>query len=297
MILFPNCKINLGLHITRKRADGYHDLETVFYPLPLRDALEAMPLRPEAGKQVPEITRSETQSPATDAVNSQQPGVALFLSGLPVKGDPAENLCVKAWHLLKKDYPQLPPVQLYLHKAIPMGAGLGGGSADAAFTLQLLNNKFKLGIPAEKLLDYALQLGSDCPFFIINQPCIATGRGELLQSIPLDLSAWSFLLVYPEVHINTGWAFAQITPTIPEQPISDIIRQPLSTWKDTLINDFEAPVCNLHPALRHIKETLYATGAVYASMTGSGSSFYGIFPAGKVPANLFPAYKCYTLKG
>lgn len=286
MILFPNCKINLGLHITRKRPDGYHDLETVFYPLPLRDAVEIV------SNQA--FRAGNTAAP----IYAGQPdGMELVLTGLPVKGDPADNLCVKAWHLLKKDFPQLPPVQLHLHKAIPMGAGLGGGSSDAAFTLHLLNNKFKLGIPAEKLLDYALQLGSDCPFFIINQPCIATGRGELLQSIPLDLSAWSFLLVYPEVHINTGWAFEQITPAVPEKPISEVINQPVSSWKDSLINDFEAPVCRLHPALGHIKEALYASGAVYASMTGSGSSFYGIFPTGKVPASLFPSYKCYTLKG
>lgn len=286
MILFPNCKINLGLHITRKRPDGYHDLETVFYPLPLRDAVEIVSNQ--------EFRAGNTAAP----IYAGQPdGMELVLSGLPVKGAPADNLCVKAWHLLKKDFPQLPPVQLHLHKAIPMGAGLGGGSSDAAFTLHLLNNKFKLGIPAEKLLDYALELGSDCPFFIINQPCIATGRGELLQSIPLDLSAWSFLLVYPEVHINTGWAFEQITAAVPEKPISEVISQPVSSWKDSLINDFEAPVCRLHPALGHIKEALYASGAVYASMTGSGSSFYGIFPTGKVPSSLFPAYKCYTLKG
>ncbi|WP_315814905.1 hypothetical protein [Paraflavitalea speifideaquila] len=130
-----------------------------------------------------------------------------------------------------------------------MGAGLGGGSSDAAFTLQLLNNKFRLGISPQKLLEYALELGSDCPFFIINQPCIATGRGELLQPISLDLSGWSFLLVYPEVHINTGWAFEQITPAPQEKPINEVIAQPLSAWKDTLINDFEAPVCRLHPAL------------------------------------------------
>lgn len=276
MIHFPNCKINLGLHITRKRPDGYHDLETVFYPLPLRDALE--------------IVVSAPQQPAT---SHQQP--TLHLTGLPVNGDPANNLCVKAWHLLKKDFPQLPLVQLYLHKAIPMGAGLGGGSSDAAFTLLLLNNKFKLGLTTEQLLDYAGQLGSDCPFFIINKPCLATGRGELLQTIPLNLSAWSFLLVYPEVHINTGWAFEQITPTRPATPLSDIVRQPVHTWKETLINDFEAPVCRLHPVLGNIKESLYAAGAVYASMTGSGSSFYGIFPKGKAPNDLFPGYKSYVL--
>ena len=280
MMRFPNCKINLGLHITRKRPDGYHDLETVFYPLPLKDAIEII-ASPVSAQGFP--------------LHQGSGSVELFLSGLPVQGDPADNLCVKAWRLLKKDFPQLPPVQLYLHKAIPMGAGLGGGSADAAFTLQLLNDKYRLGLSTEQLLDYSLQLGSDCPFFIINQPCIATGRGELLQTIPLDLSAWSFLLVYPEIHINTKWAFEHITPALPATPISEIIRQPVHTWKDALVNDFEAPVCQLHPALRSIKETLYTAGAVYASMTGSGSSFYGIFPKGNTPEGLFPAYKSFAI--
>lgn len=280
MIAFPNCKINLGLHITRKRPDGYHDLETVFYPLPLRDVIEVI-ASPVSVQGFP--------------LHENANDVELILSGLPVQGNPADNLCVQAWRLLKKDFPQLPPIQLYLHKAIPMGAGLGGGSADAAFTLQLLNNKCRLGLSREQLLDYALQLGSDCPFFIINQPCIATGRGEWLQTLPLDLSAWSFLLVYPEVHINTKWAFEQITPTPPANPISEVIRQPVHTWKNALVNDFEAPVCRLHPALQNIKESLYTAGAVYASMTGSGSSFYGIFPRGKAPEALFPAYKSFIL--
>ena len=276
MIVFPNCKINLGLHITRKRPDGYHDLETVFYPLPLKDALE--------------IT---VQQPGTE--NPEQEGLSFVTSGLTVAGDAANNLCVKAWRLLKNDFPQLPPVQLHLHKAIPMGAGLGGGSSDAAFTLRLINDRFKLGLTTEKLLDYSLQLGSDCPFFIINKPCIATGRGELLQSIPLDLSGYTFLLVYPDVHINTGWAFSQITPAPPVQSMQGIIQQSPSTWKNVLVNDFEAPVCGLHPELQHIKDSLYAAGAVYASMTGSGSSFYGLFPKGKTPEGLFPAYKSYVL--
>lgn len=280
MIAFPNCKINLGLHITRKRADGFHDLETVFYPLPLKDAIEI------TGRPVTAQGFPLQEGPAD---------VELFMSGLPVLGEPVDNLCVKAWHLLKKDFPQLPPIQLYLHKAIPMGAGLGGGSANAAFTLQLLNDKFRLGLSREQLLDYSLQLGSDCPFFIINQPCIATGRGELLQTLPLDLSGYSFLLVYPEVHINTKWAFEQITPAPTATPISEVISQPIHSWKDTLVNDFEAPVCQQHPALQNIKESLYAAGAIYASMTGSGSSFYGIFPAGKAPEGLFPSYKSYIL--
>ena len=279
MIAFPNCKINLGLHITRKRQDGFHDLETVFYPLPLKDAVE--------------ITGSRKSE-----VGSQKPDdVELSLSGLPVAGEAANNLCVKAWHLLKRDFPDLPAIHLYLHKAIPMGAGLGGGSADAAFTLQLLNDKFKLGISPEKLLDYALALGSDCPFFLINKPCLATGRGELLQSISLDLSDWSFLLVYPDIHISTGWAFTQITPSLPATPLSTLVQQPVHTWKEALFNDFEAPVCRLHPELGPIKDGLYAAGAVYASMTGSGSCFYGLFPKGKVPDRLFPLYKSFIVNG
>jgi 4-diphosphocytidyl-2-C-methyl-D-erythritol kinase len=279
MIAFPNCKINLGLHITRKRQDGYHDLETVFYPLPLKDALEITAQQP--GAEIPE----------------QQEGLSFTAGGLTVAGDAANNLCVKAWRLLKNDFPQLPPVQLHLHKAIPMGAGLGGGSSDAAFTLRLINDRFKLGISTEKLLDYSLQLGSDCPFFIINKPCIATGRGELLQPIHLDLSPYTFLLVYPGIHINTGWAFSQIRPDMPAQSMLAIIQQPVSTWKDVLVNDFEAPVCKLHPELQHIKDTLYAAGALYASMTGSGSSFYGLFPKEKVPEGLFPAHLSYVMNG
>lgn len=279
MIRFPNCKINLGLHITRKRPDGYHDLETVFYPLPLKDVLEV------TGNQLPGTSPLE------------QEGLTFISGGLTVAGDTDNNLCVKAWRLLKNDFPQLPSLQLHLHKAIPMGAGLGGGSSDAAFTLLLINDRFKLGISTEKLLDYSLQLGSDCPFFIINKPCIATGRGELLQTIQLDLSGYTFLLVYPDVHVNTAWAFSQITPSLPAQSIRDIIQQPVTAWKGQLINDFEAPVCQLHPELQNIKDTLYAAGAVYASMTGSGSSFYGIFPREKAPEALFPDYKYYALNG
>lgn len=280
MILFPNCKINLGLRITRKRQDGYHDLETVFYPLPLKDALEIV-----------------NKDPHTAPQQEAHPTIDFYATGLPVAGDTANNLCVKAWHLVKQDHPHLPAIELHLHKAIPMGAGLGGGSSDAAFTLRLINEKFKLGITTEKLLQYALQLGSDCPFFIINQPCIATGRGEILKSVTVDLSAYSFLLVYPEIHINTGWAFSQITPALPATSLEHIIQQPVATWKEALINDFEAPVCALHPALQTIKTTLYEAGAQYASITGSGSSFYGIFPKGKAPASLFPAYKTYVLNG
>lgn len=270
MILFPNCKINLGLHILHKRSDGYHDLETVFCPVPLRDALEV-------------VTGSN--------------GVELSLTGIPVAGDAADNLCVKAYALLKQDFPELPSVVVHLHKVIPSGAGLGGGSADGAFMLRLLNEKFQLGISIEQLLQYALELGSDCPFFILNKPALANGRGERLQPVDLDLSAWSFMLVHPGVHINTGWAFSQITPTVSAQSIQEILQQPITSWPSLLINDFEAPVCQHYPALQQIKENLYAAGALYASMTGSGSCFYGIFPKHQVPSIVWPTtYKVYVLK-
>lgn len=279
MVVFPNCKINLGLHITRKRNDGYHDLETVFYPLPLRDVLEVV--KSEAGSQKGDDTASDVQ---------------FHPSGLVINGKPEDNLCIKAYDLLKKDFPQLSVIEMYLHKAIPMGAGLGGGSSDGAFTLQLLNEKFQLNLSAEQLLDYALRLGSDCPFFIINKPCYATGRGELLQAVQIDLSAYSFMLIHPGVHINTGWAFSQLTPAPSPLPLQEIIQQPVNAWSSALSNDFEAPVFRHHPALKAIKEKLYEAGAIYASMTGSGSCFYGIFAKGQWPEIEWPkeykVFKC-----
>jgi 4-diphosphocytidyl-2-C-methyl-D-erythritol kinase len=288
VVVFPNCKINLGLHVVRKRADGYHDLETIFYPLPLRDALEIV------------NRQSATPDKWGQAGNRQLPdysGVVLTVSGLAVQGNPDDNLCIKAYNLLKKDHPQLGDVNMYLHKTIPMGAGLGGGSADGAFALQLLNDKFQLKLPREKLLDYSLQLGSDCPFFIINKPCLAKGRGELLQNIQLDLSAYSFLVVHPGVHINTGWAFSQLTPATTPQPLQDIIQQPVDTWRTILKNDFEAPVCKHHPDMQAIKDRLYNAGAIYASMTGSGSCFFGIFVKDQLPTLQWPAgYAVFYLK-
>jgi 4-diphosphocytidyl-2-C-methyl-D-erythritol kinase len=268
MIVFPNCKINLGLHVVSKRPDGFHELETVFYPLPLTDALEVI-----------------------------SPGKLKFTaSGITVPGDSADNLCLKAWQLLKQDFPDLPGIDIHLHKHIPIGAGLGGGSADAAFMLQLLNNRFQLGITEEQLLIYAAKLGSDCPFFIQNKPCYATGRGEIMTPIALDLSGWSFVLVYPGIHINTGWAFSRITPQAPLLSLRENILQPVETWQKTITNDFEAPVLNAYPELAAIKEKLYAEGAVYAAMSGSGSAFVGIFPKNKIAGIAFnTGYKVFIL--
>ncbi len=265
MVLFPNCKINIGLNVTSKRADGYHDIATIFYPLHWYDAVEAIPV-------------ADSTRPASDAAHVQ-----FTSTGLRVPGATGDNICLKAYQLLKKDFPALPAVAMHLHKSIPTGAGLGGGSSDGAFTLLLLNKKFRLNLSTEQLLQYALTLGSDCPFFIINRPCYATGRGEQTTPLPLDLSAYSFLIVYPGIHISTAWAFSQLIPAFPSTTVTSIVQQPVETWKDKLINDFELPVFRAHPPIEEIKKILYANGALYASLTGSGSAVYGIFSKNKVP--------------
>ena len=255
MICFPSCKINLGLRVTQKRADGFHALETVFYPITLTDALEII-IEP----------------------NTNAAPITCTSSGLAIKGDPTDNLCYKAYFLLKNDYPSIPNIKMHLHKKIPMGAGLGGGSSDGAFTLVTLNQLFNLQLSEQVLLEYALQLGSDCPFFIINTPAFATGRGEILTPTSIDLSGYTIVIVNPGIAISTKLAFSLITPKIPETHLAAVIQQPISTWKDALINDFEQPIFNSFPELARIKETLYENGAVYASMTGTGSTIYGIFP-------------------
>ncbi len=260
MIAFPNCKINLGLHIVNKRADGFHNLETIFYPIPLNDAVEI-------------ITSSSTNV------------VTYSSTGNAIDGAEVDNLCIKAYHLLKKDFPNLPNIKLHLHKVIPTGAGLGGGSADAAFALKLINDKYQLNLSTSKLLSYALQLGSDCPFFIINKPCFASGRGEILEELEVDLSSFKFVLINPNIYVNTGWAFGELAkgshdskPSDPyKKSIKEIIKQPINTWKDNLHNDFEKVVFEKHPTIKDIKEELYKQGAIYAAMSGSGSTVFGIF--------------------
>ena len=249
MISFPNCKINLGLNILRKREDGFHDLETLFFPVALHDALEIIP------------SKNKTQ---------------ITITGIEV-GNTENNLCGKAFYLLKKDYPHLPEINIHLHKAIPIGAGLGGGSADAAFTLQLLNKNFNLNISEKKMFVYALQLGSDCPFFLLNKPCLAAGRGEILEQINMSLSGYKILLINPGIHISTVDAFSKITASFPAKKIKEIILQPIESWKDELSNDFEEYVFEKYPGVKKIKNELYKNGAVYASMSGSGSTIFGIF--------------------
>ncbi len=200
---------------------------------------------------------------------------ALTVTGLPIAE--GENLCLKAFKLLKNDFPLLPEIEIHLHKTIPIGAGLGGGSSDAASMLLLLNKKFNLQIEKQQLLNYSLQLGSDCPFFIINKACLAKGRGEILEEIKLSLSSYKMLLINPGIHINTGEIFQHINTATPVKSIEDIIQQPVSTWKDELVNDFEKIVFYRHPVIKKIKENLYNHKAIFAAMTGTGSTVFGIF--------------------
>ncbi len=259
MITFPNCKINLGLNILRKRDDGFHDLETVFYPVQLNDALEV-------------IHHSQHIS-----------AVEFTCTGLMIDGQKENNLCLKTYQLLKKDFPQIPAVKMYLHKVIPLGSGLGGGSSDAAFLLRLLDKKFNLSLSSAQLQQYAVQLGSDCAFFIINKPCFASGNGEILEESDIDLSHFKIVLVNPGIHLSTGWAFSQINPFPPTTNIKTILQQPMETWKTDLINDFETPVFKSYPEINNIKTTLYDKGAIYAAMSGSGSTVFGIFEKNTSP--------------
>lgn len=250
MVVFPNAKINLGLYVVEKRTDGFHNLETIFYPVPWKDALEAVP-----------ATGNET---------------SLTSTGLVVDTIPEKNLVMRAYRLLADEH-NLPKLDIYLHKAIPFGAGLGGGSADAAFMLTMLNLLFDLGISEGKLAEYAATLGSDCAFFVYNRPMIACGRGEILSPIKVDLSGYTIVLVKPPFGISTPEAFSGITPKQPKIALAEAIKQPVERWKDVLSNDFEPHLFEKHPQLASIKQQLYDHGAIYAAMSGSGSTIFGIF--------------------
>jgi 4-diphosphocytidyl-2-C-methyl-D-erythritol kinase len=254
VLTFPNAKLNLGLYVTAKRPDGYHALETVFLPLPWTDALEVLP------------------------APKGQAGTSLTLTGRPIPGDVATNLCIKAYDLLKSDFPDLPLAQLHLHKLVPIGAGLGGGSADAAFALRAIADVFELHLSVEQLEGYARRLGADCAFFIQNKPCLALERGDVFEPISLDLRGMSCVVVYPGLHISTAQAFAGIVPQAPKTPLREALAQPLGTWRDTVRNDFEMSLAPIYPVLAAIKQQLYAAGAAYASLSGSGSAVYGLFP-------------------
>lgn len=252
MLTFPNAKINLGLSITEKRPDGYHNLETVFYPVALEDALEI--------RTCPEATEK----------------FVLHQYGMEIAGNPNDNLVVKAYLLLDREF-DLPPVEIHLYKHIPSGAGLGGGSSDAAYMLKLLNEHFRLKLSDEQLENYAATLGADCAFFIKNSPTFAEGIGNVFSPVSLSLKGYQILIIKPDVFVSTREAFAHIHPHHPKYNVRDAIRQPINKWKEILINDFEESVFPQHPIIGKIKTELYHQGAVYAAMSGSGSSVFGIF--------------------
>ena len=254
MITFPNAKINLGLNIVEKRPDGYHNLETIFYPIKLQDALE--------------VTRLQDDTAP----------FKLHVSGTNLEGTAEDNLVVKAYRLLKDDF-QLPPIDIHLFKHIPTGAGLGGGSADCAFMIKLLNEKFNLNLSIDQMEQYAAKLGADCAFFIQNKPVFATGIGNLFHPIDFSLKGYHLVLVKPNSSVSTREAYANIIPCKPETSLLEIIKQPIETWRESMKNDFEYSVFLSHPEIAAIKDKLYDLGAVYASMSGSGSAVYGIFKA------------------
>lgn len=252
MITFPNAKINLGLNIVEKRPDGYHNLETIFYPIPLQDALEITPW--EGGERKYKLAQS----------------------GIQIAGDDENNLVVKAYKLLDNLH-NLPPIEINLLKHIPSGAGLGGGSADAAFMLCMLNQHFQLNIPNEQLEVYAAQLGADCAFFVENKPTFAEGIGNIFSPIELSLKGYKLVLVKPDIFVSTRDAFAQIKPKRPTISLKEVVKMPVEAWKTYMVNDFEESVFPQFPAIADIKAKLYDMGAIYVSMSGSGSSVFALF--------------------
>ncbi|HLV43067.1 MAG TPA: 4-(cytidine 5'-diphospho)-2-C-methyl-D-erythritol kinase [Brumimicrobium sp.] len=248
MISFPTCKINLGLNILSKRKDGYHEVNTLMIPVSVKDVLEIIPA------QTFDFT----------------------YSGLKIPGNSEDNLIFKAYEMMKQEF-DLPPVKIHLYKNIPMGGGLGGGSSNGAFTLKTLNTLFDLKLDTKQLQERALKLGSDCPFFIEDKPQIAKGRGEVLSSFSIDLKGKHLLLINNGTHISTAEAYGMISPKTPTYLLENVLNAPMRSWKNDLINDFEGPTLNKYPELTVIKKKLYEMGAVYAAMTGSGSTLFGIF--------------------
>lgn len=248
MICFPNAKINLGLNVISKRPDGYHNIETIFYPIPVKDALEVV---------------------ASDRLNFTQ-------TGIQIDAPQEKNLVMRALNVLKARY-EIPPLEIHLLKAIPFGAGLGGGSADAAFTLRLVNDFCGLGISLDELEAIASTIGADCPFFIRDTPVFASGTGNEFEPIELSLKDYHLCLVKPDVAVSTPEAYSMVTPAPPETSLKEIVRLPVSEWRGRMVNDFEKSVFPKHPAIERIKDALYEEGALYAAMSGSGSSVFGLF--------------------
>ena len=256
MITFPVAKINLGLNVVEKRPDGYHNLQTVFYPVPIKDALEIVPM-------------SEGFPSDVDC--------DLKVTNIHIEGDEQRNLVVRAYQLLKQDLPTLPRIHTHLWKGIPTQAGMGGGSSDCAYMIRILNESFELQLTDEQMQRYAAQLGADCAFFIKSVPCYAEGIGEKLEPISLDLSGWHIGVVRPDIPVPTKEAFSRIHPHYPSMNCREVVMQPVETWRDNLVNDFEESVFTLHPEIGAVKEQLYKMGATYAAMSGSGSALFGLF--------------------
>lgn len=252
MITYPNAKINLGLNVVRKRQDGFHEIQSVFYPIPWCDVLEIVPEKSGTGE------------------------VEFISSGINIPSNGYVNLCEHVYNLIHDDC-DLPSVKIHLHKIVPIGAGLGGGSADAAFAAVMLNKMFDLGLPNDHLRAVVSQAGSDCPFFIENKPAYVTGKGEILEPFDLDLSGYWIVLVNPQIHIGTKEAYAGITPSESKSSLKELLSKEVSEWKTGVKNDFEASIFPHHPAIEKLKEQLYDFGADYASMTGSGSTVFGLF--------------------
>ncbi len=263
MLIFANAKINIGLNILNKRNDGFHDIESVFYPIPLYDIIEF------------------------SIIDNKKTDYNFTNSGLQVDSKPADNLCIKSYLLLKKKH-NLPPLNIHLHKVIPFGAGLGGGSSNAAFILKALNDFFKLDISEKNLLGSANYLGSDCSFFIKNKPALVSGKGETLIPINLNLSNYHIALIHPLINVNTKEAYENIIPDSKKKSLKELISENPENWKTEIANDFENSVFIKYPEVKQIKEKLYKSGALYASMTGSGSSVYGIFSERTELNNEFP---------
>lgn len=255
MLVNPIAKINLGLNVVEKRPDGYHNLETVFYPVPITDALEVYPMDPAFPSAV---------------------GCDLKVTNLHIDGDEQRNLVVRAYNLLKTYFPQMPRVHAHLYKGIPTQAGMGGGSSDCGFMITLLNKLFQLGLSQQQMIDYAARLGADCAFFIVNEPCYAEGIGEKLQPITLSLSGWYLSLVRPDIPVSTREAFALIKPHRPQVCCREVVQRPVEEWRSLLINDFEDSVFAVHPELGAVKARLYELGATYAAMSGSGSTLFAL---------------------
>lgn len=251
MVVFPNAKINLGLEVLRKRKDGFHDIDSVFFPIPLCDAMELMP-------------------------DKQLKKDVWHFSGLHISGRPTDNLCSGALKLLREKF-DVPKLTIFLHKVIPMGAGLGGGSSDGSFVIRALNKKCQLNMSDEEMKEMALQLGSDCPFFINNEPAQATGRGEVLRPVDPGLQGKYLVLIHSEIHVSTAEAYAKMEVDESHESPAQIVKKPIEEWRHLLRNRFEEYAFVEYPELARTKEKLYQSGALYASMTGSGSAIYGIF--------------------